>query len=116
MSLAGPHSPRLERTHCVTPSAKRHGDAVDDETAASDFAGTPSNPKSRGSLPDDRFASRHSTLVRSAGRPWGARRSAGLLRTVHIHGRYAIALVLDGVVLCNVPVGPTENAPASTME
>jgi hypothetical protein len=30
---------------------------------------------------------------------------------VHIHGRYAIALVLDGVVLCTVPVGPTEKEP-----
>jgi hypothetical protein len=25
---------------------------------------------------------------------------------VHVQGRYAIALVLDGVVLCTVPVGP----------
>jgi len=53
-------------------------------------------PKSGGSFPDDRFASRHGTLVRSASRP----RRLGVPRTscalVHIHGRYAIALVLDG--------------------
>ncbi|HXJ40675.1 MAG TPA: hypothetical protein VNH18_15450, partial [Bryobacteraceae bacterium] len=36
------------------------------------------------------------------GRETGAR-SASML--VHINGRYAVALVLDGVVLCIVPVG-----------
>lgn len=36
------------------------------------------------------------------GRETGARSAS---RLVHINGRYAIALVLDGVVLCIVPVG-----------
>jgi hypothetical protein len=33
-------------------------------------------------------------------------RSSSML--VHVNGRFALALVLDGVVLCVVPVGPPD--------
>jgi RNA polymerase sigma-70 factor (ECF subfamily) len=36
---------------------------------------------------------------------YGASRASSVL--VHVNGRYAIALVLDGIVLCIVPVGAT---------
>jgi hypothetical protein len=36
-------------------------------------------------------------------------------RLVHVNGRYAIALVLDGVVLCIVPVGTQTSAMAESM-
>jgi RNA polymerase sigma-70 factor (ECF subfamily) len=46
----------------------------------------------------------------AVGRHRGARSSSML---VQVNGRYAIALVLDGVVLCLVPVGtPTDSVPS----
>ena len=45
----------------------------------------------------------------------GAPRTSSTL--VQVQGRYAIALVLDGVLLCVVPVGTTpEDAPTTTID
>jgi hypothetical protein len=46
---------------------------------------------------------------------YGAPRTSCTL--VQVQGRYAIALVLDGVLLCVVPVGTTaEDAPTTTID
>jgi RNA polymerase sigma factor (sigma-70 family) len=107
----------LTRVHCVTPSAGRRGGAVDDEDSLVRLCWHAIQSRNPAVL-FQMMGSPHVTaqlpaapLVRGG---LGVPRASCAL--VHIHGRYAIALVLDGVVLCTVPVGPTENAPASTIE
>jgi RNA polymerase sigma factor (sigma-70 family) len=107
----------LTRVHCVTPSTKRHGGAVDDEDSRVRLcwhAIQSRNPAALFQMIGSPHVTAHlsaSPVVRGG---LGVPRASCAL--VHIHGRYAIALVLGGVVLCTVPVGPTENAPASTIE
>jgi RNA polymerase sigma-70 factor (ECF subfamily) len=107
----------LTRVHCVTPSAKRHGGAVDDEDSRVRLCWHAIQSRNPAAL-FQMIGSPHVTAHLSAAPV--VRGGLSVPRTscalVHIHGRYAIALVLDGVVLCTVPVGPTENAPASTIE
>jgi RNA polymerase sigma factor (sigma-70 family) len=107
----------LTRVHCLTPSAKRHGGAVDDEDSRVRLcwhAIETRNPAALYQMIGSPRVMAHLSAAPVVRGGLGVSRASCAL--VHIHGRYAIALVLDGVVLCTVPVGPTENAPASTME
>jgi RNA polymerase sigma factor (sigma-70 family) len=106
----------LTRIRCVTP-ARRRGDAVDDEDSLVGLcwqAIQSRNPAVLFQMMGSSHVTAHLPAARIVRGGLGVPRACSAL--VHIHGRYAIALVLDGVVLCTVPVGPTENAPASTIE
>jgi RNA polymerase sigma-70 factor (ECF subfamily) len=108
----------LARAHRALPSAKRHENTSDDETAT------------YVSLCWDAIQSRNpavlfamiaaSPVARAVSLPvalgeCGAPRTSSTL--VQVQGRYAIALVLDGVLLCVVPVGTTaEDAPTTTID
>jgi RNA polymerase sigma factor (sigma-70 family) len=108
----------LARAHRAHPPAKRQENASDDETAT------------YVSLCWDAIQSRNpavlfamiaaSPVARSLSLPvalgeCGAPRTSCTL--VQVQGRYAIALVLDGVLLCVVPVGTTaEDAPTTTID
>jgi RNA polymerase sigma-70 factor (ECF subfamily) len=106
----------LTRVHCVTPSAKRHGGAVDDDSHVRLcwHAIQSRNPTVLFQIIGSPHVTAHLSAAPVVRDGLGVPRASCAL--VHIHGRYAIALVLGGVVLCTVPVGPTENAPASTIE
>ena len=108
----------LARAHRAHPPAKRQENASDDETAtyvslcwsaiqsrnpAVLFAMIAASPEARAvSLP---------VALGECGAP----RTSSTL--VQVQGRYAIALVLDGVLLCVVPVGTTaEDAPTTTID
>ena len=108
----------LARAHRAQPPAKRQENASDDETAT------------YVSLCWDAIQSRNpavlfamiatSPVARALSSPIavgerGAPRTSSTL--VQVQGRYAIALVLDGVLLCVVPVGTTaEDAPTTTID
>ena len=108
----------LARAHRAHPPAKRQENASDDETAT------------YVSLCWDAIQSRNpavlfamiaaSPVARALSLPvalgeCGAPRTSCTL--VQVQGRYAIALVLDGVLLCVVPVGTTaEDAPTTTID
>jgi RNA polymerase sigma factor (sigma-70 family) len=108
----------LARAHRAQPPAKRQENASDDETAT------------YVSLCWDAIQSRDpavlfamiatSPVARALSSPIavgerGAPRTSSTL--VQVQGRYAIALVLDGVLLCVVPVGTTaEDAPTTTID
>jgi RNA polymerase sigma factor (sigma-70 family) len=108
----------LARAHRAHPPAKRQENASDDETAT------------YVSLCWDAIQSRNpavlfamiaaSPVARALGLPvalgeCGAPRTSCTL--VQVQGRYAIALMLDGVLLCVVPVGTTaEDAPTTTID
>jgi RNA polymerase sigma factor (sigma-70 family) len=108
----------LARAHRAHPPAKRQENASDDETAT------------YVSLCWDAIQSRNpavlfamiaaSPVARAVSLPvalgeCGAPRTSSTL--VQVQGRYAIALVLDGVLLCVVPVGTTaEDAPTTTID
>ena len=108
----------LARAHRAHPPAKRQENASDDETAT------------YVSLCWDAIQSRNpavlfamiaaSPVARALSLPvplgeCGAPRTSSTL--VQVQGRYAIALVLDGVLLCVVPVGTTaEDAPTTAID
>jgi RNA polymerase sigma factor (sigma-70 family) len=108
----------LARAHRAHPPAKRQENASDDETAT------------YVSLCWDAIQSRNpavlfamiaaSPVARALSLPvapgeCGAPQTSCTL--VQVQGRYAIALVLDGVLLCVVPVGTTaEDAPTTTID
>jgi RNA polymerase sigma factor (sigma-70 family) len=107
----------LARAHRALPSAKRHENTSDDETAT------------YVSLCWDAIQSRNPAVLFAmiAASPVAActlksspaRGARGTARTscelVQVQGRYAMALTLDGVLLCVVPVGITPEDSPTTM-
>jgi RNA polymerase sigma factor (sigma-70 family) len=107
----------LARAHRAHPPAKRRENASDDETAtyislcwdaiqsrnpAVLFAMIAASPVA------------HAPSLPVALSECGAPRTSCTL--VQVQGRYALALVLDGVLLCIVPVGTTADAPTTTID
>ena len=108
----------LARAHRAHPSAKRQENASDDETATYVTlcwdAIQSRNPAALFAMIATSPVARALSLPAALGK-CGAPRTSSTL--VQVQGRYAIALVLDGVLLCVVPVGTTaEDAPTTTID
>jgi RNA polymerase sigma factor (sigma-70 family) len=106
------------RAHRAHPPAKRQENASDDETAAYVSlcwdAIQSRNPAVLFAMVAASPVARALSLPVALGESGAPRTSCTL---VQVQGRYAIALVLDGVLLCVVPVGTTaEDAPTTTID
>jgi RNA polymerase sigma-70 factor (ECF subfamily) len=105
----------LARAHRAHPPAKRQANASDDDTATYVSlcwdAIQSRNPAVLFAMIAASPVARALSLPAALGEGGAPRTSCTL---VQVQGRYAIALVLDGVLLCVVPVGTTaEDAPTT---
>src|SRR6202522_714990 len=108
----------LARAHRAHPPAKRQENASDDETATYVSlcwdAIQSRNPAVLFAMIAASPVARTLRLPAALGERGAPRTSCTL---VQVQGRYAIALMLDGVLLCVVPVGTTaEDAPTTTID